>query len=139
MAQVIYGEEDDNLDDCQPDFSDDDCTMIEIKAGMMPAIVDKAEDALVKASIGVYQRDARLVRIGEFPIHNQRPGLGFVELAKATMIELLTGIVQWVKYDARKDDLKAINCPVDVAETLLARVGHWKLPVIRAIITAPTL
>src|ERR1700730_17910965 len=99
MAQVIYGEEEDYLDDdCQPDFdSNEGCTTIEIKAGNVSGIVDKAEAALERASIGVYQRDARLVRIGEFPIHNQRPGLVFVEIAKATIIELLTGIVQWVK------------------------------------------
>jgi putative DNA primase/helicase len=51
----------------------------------------------------------------------------------------MTRAAAWKKYDGRSEAWKAINAPDIVAQTYLARTGHWKLPRLLSVISAPTL
>jgi putative DNA primase/helicase len=107
--------------------------------GALPAIVQEAEEYLIASEVPVYQRDGKIVRVGRFPIHDGHPSLSFVELTKDALVELFTTIIQWRKFDGRKGEEKVVNCPDRVAMTYQSRSGKWRLPVIRSIITTPTL
>jgi putative DNA primase/helicase len=115
---------------------------IHVSGGKLHENVDMAEQYLLSSGIEIYQRDGRIVRVGTVPIKGQIPTLQFIEVGKENLIETLTSIITFMKHDARGkkgSQEKVVNCPTDIAATYLDRVGKWQLPVIRAIINAPTL
>jgi len=83
----------------------------------------------------MYQRDGRIVRVGMIPVKGHKPTLQFIEVGKENLIETLTSIITFMKYDGRSEKEKVVNCPIEIAATTLVEFGNWKLPVIRAIIT----
>lgn len=116
---------------------------IVIRGGEGPEIVDQAEQALIEQRIGMFQHGARLVypashpvqvRHGE-PVHD----LVLVQVTLPRMREQLTRAASFLRWDARTKQNKRIDCPREVAEMLLARVGQWKLRALTGIVNAPTL
>jgi len=112
--------------------------------GRHAEIVDEAERALLGARVPVYQRGPELVR----PVVLDRSTAegGVARARGATVIQPVT--VAWL-HDAmsrsarwRFRDSKELR-PDDPMEkharTLLARAGQWSFPVLRGIVTAPTL
>ena len=116
----------------------DDRPHIAVQAGRLPEIVDVAEECLLRMG-GVYQRSERLVRIGELVLPKRRPTLAPIEITVENLVDILTQRFYWSKYDGRRKEDVACNCPREIAATLLARTGQWKLPALHAVITAPTL
>lgn len=116
---------------------------ISVQGGKIHEITDKAEEILIDSGLEVYQRDRWLVQIGRYPMKDHTGAgvkvLGFVEVGKENMVEILTKTILWKKFDGRSSKETIIDCPKEVAASLLGRVGKWQLPSIRAIITAPTL
>lgn len=111
----------------------------------LPRIVDMACRALVEAGAQIYSRDTSLVR----PVAIRGTARGnlmrsdgvtiLVPVTKAGLVELLTAVINWQRYDARKGDYKPISCPSVVAETILARQGDWPFPQLVAVVSAPTV
>jgi putative DNA primase/helicase len=117
------------------------------KDGDLPMVVDLAETALIESGIKIFQRDSplTLVRLMQRPAQSVRnykrpPGvLGMVTVDLPYLLETLTRVAVWERFDARAKEWRRINCPEKVVSTLLSRGGEWKMPRISGAITAPTL
>ncbi len=121
--------------------------VVRVTAGELTAAVDMAETALIESGMKIFQRDSplTLVRLRLRPeqtVRNYRrpPGiLGMVTVEPPYLLEKLTQIARWERYDSRSDKWKRTNCPEQVVGTLLARGGEWRLPRISGAISTPTL
>lgn len=116
---------------------------IKIQGGARPENVDQAEAALVAQGIGVFQRVSMLMRPAEMTVQ-VRGGepvndLVLVSVGASELIEHMTSAATFTRWDGRMQDWKCIDCPREIAETLLARVGRWKLRPLMGILNAPTL
>ncbi|MCU1546227.1 MAG: hypothetical protein JWP30_1327, partial [Homoserinimonas sp.] len=111
--------------------------------GGLPEEVDAAEQALIAADLGLYQRGALIVRAGSIAVSvgDERTARShrIVEVDACGLVEELTRAALWTKYDKRSETWVRINAPMAIANTYLARAGRWKLPVLAGIIDAPTL
>lgn len=118
---------------------------IVVQAGKLPEIVDQAEEALFDADAGVYQRGGMLVRLyrtGPVTVRGiSRPdgALLVAQVDQTWLTERLTAAAVWMKFDLRSDKMKQVNCPVEIARTLLARAGSWRFEPLVGIVEAPTL
>jgi hypothetical protein len=126
---------------------------IEVRQGCIPEAVDEGEQALLAAPHErIFQRAGFVVRV----VKRDRPtvrnfglapsSLGLHTLDKPALLELLDRSARWVKWDPKADDgnggkgdYRRIHCPDKVAEQYLSRVGHWRLPKLWSVISAPTL
>ncbi len=114
-------------------------------AGELPECVDAAEAALLGADVGLYQRTGMVVRVVKRDTpsvrnYKREPGaLGIVMVDAPHLVETFTRVAYWRRYDNRAAKFRRINAPEQVATTYLARSGHWKLPRLRATLSAPTL
>jgi putative DNA primase/helicase len=130
-------------DNDSPSHNTDDRPTIKIIAGALPETVDRVEEILRETG-GVYQRGEALVRIGKVVLPKvagikRAPFLGAVALTVDALIDDLTRRVYWERHDLKQKKEVLVNCPREVAATLLARTGQWTLPALHAITTAPTL
>lgn len=128
------------------DDPDDRRPEIKIIAGKMPEVVDQAESALLKSGREMFQRAGagmlvRVVRRDAPTVRNYKrpPGVGMLMVEPPYLVETFNRVARWKKYDSRKDAWKACDTPESIAKHYLARAGEWKLPVLRATITTPTL
>ena len=130
-----------------PPDDPDDFTLPAIvwRDGQLPLVVDEAESALLKGNVRLFQRTGMVVRVVKREASTVRkfttpPGsLGLLMVDKSHLVEQLTRVARWQRWDSRKEEYRKINCPEKVAETYLARSGQWKLPTLRAVISTPTL
>lgn len=117
--------------------------IIHFVGGELPTVVDKAEQALLDAELGLYQRGSSIVRPGAvrvaIPKRGEVPVQQIVEVRDRALTEAMTRAAEWLKYDKRSRKWIAIDAPLQVAATYLQRVGSWRLPVLTAVINAPTL
>lgn len=117
--------------------------VIRYTAGELPEIVDQAEQALIAAEAGLYQRGTFVVR----------PGLAVVSVSAGRKVaarrafrvgdravaEAMSKSADWQRFDKRSDSWVRIDAPMAVAETYQQRVGRWRLPTLTGLIDAPTL
>lgn len=137
MSRHATGE---NLDQMQSDAITR--PLLDFVGSELPRIVDRAMETMLLAKASVYARGTSLVR----PVYIPSAGcIGhgsgttiLVPLDRAALIETLTGLIRWQKYNSR-GEARPTSCPVIVAETILARRGDWPFPQLRAIVSAPTL
>ena len=117
-----------------------------ILPGIMPEIVDRAESVLVAnaARLKTFQRASEIVRVITLDRESKDGGLrrpiGTVQLAAVSALglqETLERLISWTRPD--DDDEKPSDCPPRVAQTYLARVGDWNLPVLTGVIEAPIM
>ena len=111
----------------------------------LPDIATAAEIALVETKEQIYQRSGMLVR----PVRLDQPMIGPVRrpegaitLAPVTttyLVDHLTRVCEWTKFDARTKTLKPIACPDQVVETILSRAGSWHFPTLRSVVTHPVM
>jgi hypothetical protein len=117
--------------------------LVRYVAGQLPEIVDQAEDALLKADLGIYQRGAFIVRPGKVRVTVPRKGevdaLRVLEVGVHALVEAMTTAADWERYDGRSENWVPIDAPAKVAETYRQRAGRWRLPVLTGVINAPTL
>lgn len=118
---------------------------IYIEGGALHEAVDQAEEALVEATVPIYQMGGRLVALvdsGRQPKGSIWRPAGAPRLNPFTAIagrDVLTRIATWWKWDARASDWRKIDCPMAVAAALVER-GSWrKIPELIGYIEAPTL
>lgn len=120
-----------------------------MSGGNLSAIVDQAENALIELGTPIYQRGEELVR--PIKLGQEKSESGIKRTPGATVLHSVTGpwlieqmgqAASWITIRRTPKD-EVIETPHDpfpkYATTLLNRVGHWKFPVLRAVITCPTL
>lgn len=130
----------------EPEGDDDPLPRIDWIDGELPRAVDEAEAALMRSAEGLYRRGDMLVRVvrrESSSVRNfrrrQPQDLGLRVVDQAYLVEALTRVAYWRRWDKRNEDWRRINCPPVVAATYLSRQGHWRVPPLLAAITAPTL
>ena len=118
---------------------------IEVKGGILHELADQLEQVLIdKPEAGVYQRGGYLVEIGTVPDKHQKDvthaqdAYVIVPVTTTRARDIATRFSGWKKWDARKDGFKSIDCPKEVADTLLCR-STSQLPVLVAVLGAPTM
>jgi putative DNA primase/helicase len=122
---------------------------IQLIEGELPRVIDEAEAALLAdiARQQLYQRGELVVRPVRLKLRaadmqgNKRETSGWqlLQVTKPYMIETLTRVARFERWNERAKDWTAKNCPGWVAETYLARAGRWKIPVLLRIVNAPFL
>lgn len=117
---------------------------IVLRGGQLPAEVDQAEEALLKANLGVYQRGENLVRVARLAESEaddgvRRPSGALLTLAVTPtwLREKFAISAEWLK-PGREADIP-INPPIGHAMALLARAGEWKAPVLVGVVSCPTM
>lgn len=148
----------------EPDPDVDSRPTILVKAGELPRVVDEAMVALngdalrllsrppssdatagsapmIESGI-IVQRGGRLVRIVR--MGGQRNGVDRApaapEIVAAELdyvVERLTTVVRFEKYDGRTKTVRPIDCPEKIARTLLARLEYPGLPDLAAVVETP--
>jgi hypothetical protein len=117
--------------------------LIRFIAGELPEVLDQAEQALLQADLGLYQRGTLIVRPGQVlvTVSEQRvvSAQSILEVGDHAMVEMMTRAAAWERYDARSKEWVPIDAPMKVAATYGQRVGRWRLPVLAGLINAPTL
>lgn len=119
----------------QPEIDQEQRPVIRIENGQLPTAVDEAERLLADGQSGVYQRGGALVRIVPTSSHCVPK---IIPVESVYLKDLLTRIAAWQKYDTKKYESEPIDCPKDIADTLLSR-AMWRIPELTRIITAPTI
>jgi hypothetical protein len=87
----------------------------------------------------VFQRGGLLVRLARLPTqqHSERESLEIVLVDKDYMQDLLSAWFRWQKETSR--GVECIDCPPAIAKAVLARLGDWNAPTLRAVLRTPTL
>jgi hypothetical protein len=120
-----------------------DLPEIKIEPGAIWRMVNEAEDALVRANRGVYQRGEFIVRTGMVPVivsgNREICGQRIVEVGKHGLLEEMGRAALWLKYSGKSRRWLPADVPGDVALTYLDRKGKWKLPILVGLTNAPTL
>ncbi len=118
--------------------------LIQVTGGNLPAEVDAAEAALLSAGHGIYQRGESLVRVVQLPQSEgddgvQRPSGAILihQLSAPWLREKLALSAIWMKEG--KNGVYPINPPTEHATALLARIGEWLAPVLRGVVSCPTM
>jgi hypothetical protein len=126
---------------------EDDLPVIRWEEGRLPQIVTEAEAALLASGQRLFQRAGagmvvRVVRRDAPTVrHYKRPpgALGIVMVDPPYLVDVLTRVARWERWDAKAEAPRRINAPDKAALTFLSRVGEWRLPLLRGTISAPTL
>jgi Toprim domain/Domain of unknown function (DUF6371) len=129
--------------DSAPESAPSNRRTIRIVAGDLESTVDEAEAALMESGRGIYQRAGSIVSVGESKIiaadAHEVSGLRIFERGEHALLEDLTAAAKWEKFDGRTKEWVATDAPAKVVNVLRQRVGRWKLPVLTAVISAPTM
>src|SRR5262249_54183027 len=121
---------------------------IRVAGGKLPESVDMAEAVLTSnRGQGIYQRGTILVRTHRVEtdspateaVRRKKGALVIRPIEAAYLVDVLTRHAEWVKLDKRSQEWVPIDCPEKVAITYMARVGAWRVPVLRGVIEAPTI
>lgn len=117
---------------------------IKILGGRLHAIVDKLELILVRQDPPVfYQRHAALVRLLFVPeaavgrTVARKPVIQ--ELTLPAIVDQLTRLVRWLRFDKKADDYVVVDCPERIAATLSSRAGSLRIPSLIGLVDTPTL
>lgn len=126
-----------------------DLPEIRLGGGWLAANIDEAEThlAATRPRLPLFIYGDMLARVAPGPIvvaigHRPQEILAYrvIEMRTTSLRDDLSRHVDFRKYDGRKKKWLSVNCPTDIAEGLLARIGRWrKLPTLRGIIAAPVI
>jgi hypothetical protein len=116
---------------------------IRVRAGFLHEIATEGETALIKAGAPFYVRGELMM----FPVIDDETAANGLttkvarlrEVATNNMIDHLSRAAKFEKWDRRSKKSVPVNPPHEVAQTILARVGEWRLPKIIGVITTPTI
>jgi hypothetical protein len=122
---------------------DRDVPVIKVKAGDLPAVATTSEKVLLDAGVPIFQRSEWLVRpvIDTVDASHGRETkvVRFIRFEATYLRDLLGRVADFRKYDKRSNKWVPIDPPPQVAQTVLARQGEWKFPVVAGVITTPTM
>ncbi|MBS1819606.1 MAG: hypothetical protein JSU08_16860 [Acidobacteria bacterium] len=116
---------------------------IVMDAGKLPDVVDHAEAALLASRAPIYQRGGTLMRtvrldspIDEERVRRKAGAVVLKEVGSSWLIEQMARSARWLRRSG--DELKLADPQPKYANTLIER-GEWRFPLLRAVLTAPTL
>lgn len=121
---------------------------IEIHQGRIAEVVDQAERVLIEAQANVYVRGGELVRVvenvalpaGKKPVIARAHGAPLIVAhTVVSLTDCLNRVALFLRLNQKDLYWKPVNCPREVAETLLSRVGLWRFRTLSAVVNAPTL
>ncbi|MEI5685453.1 hypothetical protein [Sphingomonas kyungheensis] len=116
--------------------------MIQLRAGELHVTATLAESALIRAGAPLYVRGG-IVRpaVDDMPAsHGRRTKVArLCQVDGNMLVDHLSRVADWTKWNERKKGLVATDPPRDVALTILSRDGEWRLPRLAGVITTPTL
>jgi putative DNA primase/helicase len=117
--------------------------LIQVMGGNLAFEADAAEYHLINQEEPIFVRGQTLVR----PITEagadcrgevtNSPAL--VTITPVKMRDTMARNIHWEKYDARAKAWLSTNPSEDHAKTLLSRAGSWNFPLLRGVISTPTL
>jgi hypothetical protein len=117
--------------------------IVKVIGGDLVEVINQAERYLVTADGALFQRGDFIVRpapvIIEIADGRQVTGLRLVTVRHHHLVERFTEVVDFVRFDARSKEWVSINCPAQIAQAYLERIGHWRLPHLTGLTTCPTL
>jgi putative DNA primase/helicase len=117
--------------------------VIRCTAGTVDLLADQAEYALLCASADIFQRADHVVRPGHAEVSaadgRTTIAAGLYSINEVALIEELTRVASWEKYDARTGRFVKCDPPPLVAKVLAARQGRWRLRPVSGVLTCPTL
>jgi putative DNA primase/helicase len=116
---------------------------IQITGGSLSRNATEGEDALIAAGVEIYQRREDLVR----PViekvkashgrHTCVPQL--VPVDEVYLRDQLCRNAHWQRYSVREERGLDVNPPIEIARTILARRGEWRLRPVKAVLSTPTM
>lgn len=117
--------------------------LITVRAGELHTMATEAEEALIGSAAPFYVRGGAIVR----PVVDRLPSASGVPVRVArllpvqesAMVDHLSRVASWQKYDGRKDTFVRADPPTNVAATILSRDGEWKFARLSGVITTPTM
>jgi hypothetical protein len=116
---------------------------IQIEPGDRKELADAVEQKLLETSCGLYQRGGAIVRIDFTPMKTSDEKEVYVqaitECGNDFLIEVISDICRFSKYDARKKGDKQSDAPEWIARALKQRGTRLKLPVLNGITNFPIL
>ena len=104
--------------------------------------VDAAEEALLSVPwVDIYQRGGTLVR----PIQEELAAADdrttrawrLVEVQPAYLLEMLSRVAIFEEYNKRARAWVKCNCPASIVQMLMARQGHWQVPILLSVVNTP--
>ena len=114
-----------------------------IEAGELHTMADAAEAAIVAAGVAIYQRGNSMVRpvaqVAAASHGRTTLAAGLAEVTIPVLVDVLSTVSRWEKYDARAKRGVRANPPRQVAEIVLSRAGFWSVPVVVGVATTPTM
>jgi len=115
---------------------------ITVRAGALHHMATEAEDALIRGDTPFYVRGG-IVRpiVDDMPAaHGRRTKVARLASVEGdTIVDHLSRVSNWLKYNVRKQEMVATDPPRNVALTILSRDGEWRFPRLAGVITTPTL
>ncbi len=122
---------------------DDGRTIVRVVAGRPAEAADTVEMALLAADVPIYARSKHLVRPVMDAVDTGRGRrttvARFREMCPASLMDDVSRVVRFQRFDARANDFVNINPPNEVLAILLSRDGKWALPPVAGPITTPTI
>jgi hypothetical protein len=116
---------------------------IKVRGGSLSENVREMESALIEQRVGIFQRGGMIVRPTEIKIevrNGKEAGDLLLERVTApALIQHTTSAAKFVRWDARSENLKQINCTREIVDAYLAGGIDWSLRVLSGIVNAPTL
>jgi hypothetical protein len=120
--------------------------VIRIAGGELSRNVSQAEEVLIAAGEHIYQRDKKLVRPVTVTVDamfgRKAKTVALVPVDPMYLRDRLTDLATWKQRGKDKKNKliwKTINCPREVAQTLLARSGHWNALPLAGVIMCQTM
>lgn len=105
--------------------------------------VDAAEQALLNSQIEIFQRGDALVRPVRLTettgLREDAEPVRLLEVSEDWLLETFSRVARFRKSKGRTGQAHTINCPSHVVKMYLARVAAWRVPVLKALVHAPTL
>ena len=116
---------------------------IRLRANDIERITDEAQNALIKAKRGLYQRDGRIVSVEVVPAiaaHGREVLIQRIsERGEYALREDLSSAASFEKFDARAGDFVPTDPPTLIVKTLQDRSGRLRFPPLSGIINTPTM
>jgi putative DNA primase/helicase len=117
-------------------------TNIKVVGGDIHILATKGEEALIAAGAPLYARGRIVIPVVETLITSRGHEISMARLKvvdTATLVDRLSRVVGFTKFDSRSRSEVPIDPPNKVADTILSRAGEWKFATIAGVITTPTL
>lgn len=122
-----------------------DPNAIAVWPGEMHIAVDRAEQALMRENVGIYQRFDSLVRVVCLVVSVDDEGIGrdsgamiLRPATKPWLREQFARVAKWEK-PGKKGAMVRTDPPSDAASAYLDRVGEWNLRFLQGITQSPTM